>query len=185
LKKVEKYASEKLFWEINEITNSERLKELPKLNVYEKAIVFKYSNDGFEDLNESLRINKGKNLTEFGKLLDTVLLKLSDFEGLVFRKVFLSKSELEKYIAAYKEKKIITEQTFISTSKSRLIAMEFKGNTFFRIYSKTGKEIEKIAKFGIHSPPNEKEVLFAPNKQFQVLEVNELESYTLVTMEEI
>lgn len=110
--------------------------------------------------------------------------KLPDFEGLVYRGVNLTRKELLKYIVANRVNEVLIEPTFISTSKSRLIAMEF-GNTLFRIFSRTGKDIEKIAKFGTYSPPNEKEVLFKPNRRFRVLEVLDQGASILISMEEM
>ncbi len=37
----------------------------------------------------------------------------------------------------------------------------------------------------MHNPPNEKEVLFPANRTFNVLEVTNELSYTLITLEEI
>jgi hypothetical protein len=53
----EKYAKKHLSREIQLIESSgERLNALPELTVYEKAIIFKYSEDGYLDLNEKLTI---------------------------------------------------------------------------------------------------------------------------------
>lgn len=63
--------------------------------------------------------------------------------------------------------------------------MLFPGNTLFIINSKTGKDIEKIAKFGYKNIYNEYEVLFLPNRKFEVLEVDESSNDLLIiTMEE-
>lgn len=181
----EKYSKKYLNNEINEIERSERNSEILSLTIYEKAIIFKYSNDGFEYLNESLRKTNGENDSEFGKLLNSALAKLDNYSRLVFRGANLTKSEINKYITANKDDKILIEPTFISATKSRLIAMEYGGNTLFRIFSQTGKEIEKIAKFGVHNFQNEREVLFKPNSRFNVLQITNESSYTLITMEEI
>lgn len=80
---------------------------------------------------------------------------------------------------------MIIEYAFVSATKSRMVAMQYKGpsrhspNCLFRIYSKTGKEIEKVAKFG------EQEVLTAPGKNFVVLGIDKELDYSLITMEEI
>lgn len=182
--KIENYGKKYLDEGIREILSSRRNDEIPELSVFEKAIIYKYSNDGYENINEHLRINKGRKNTEFGKLLDLALSKLSDYEGLVYRGVNLNKNELSRYKEALRLSQFISEYSFISTSKSRLIAMEYRGNTLFRIYSRTGKEIDKIAKFGEYSPSNEKEVLFRLNRSFKVLEVTNQVDYTLITMEE-
>lgn len=184
MKEAEIYAKKYLESEITEIRRSGRNSEIPELTIYEKAVIFKYSNDGYQDLNEKLRIHKGENTTEFGKILVEALSKLKHFEGVVYRGVNLLKYELEKYTEAFANNVDVSEPTFISTSKSRLVAMSYRGNTLFRIYSRRGKEIEKIAKFG-SSSQNEKEVLFAPNSRFNILDVTTESNYTLITMEEI
>ena len=185
MKREEKYSKRFLQNEIRQILGSQRNNEFPELNLYQKAIIYKYSNDGYETLNEYLRAVKDKKNTEFGDLLNSALSRLPNYEGLVYRSVNLTKDELVKYSVAFKLNQPISENAFVSTSKSRLIASEYGGNTFFRIYSKTGKGIEKIAKFGMFDPPNEKEVLFKSGRKFKVLEVTQQEIYSLITMEEI
>ncbi len=63
--------------------------------------------------------------------------------------------------------------------------MQFNHNVLFRIQSKKGKDIQKIAKFGIDSGQNEKEILFKANSKFYVLEVRKENSKTLITLEEV
>ena len=53
------------------------------------------------------------------------------------------------------------------------------------IYSRTGKNIEAFAKYGIYHPQNEKEILFRPNLRFKVLQVTKQHHKTLITLEEI
>jgi len=185
LTKVEKYAQEHLPAEIKEIETSPRNTEALELTIFEKAILYKYSTDGYNEPNEELRKSNGKQNTAFGKLVSSCLSKLTDFEGLVYRKVTLTAAELKRYRRALRENLPIVEYSFISSSKSRLIAMRFAGDTLFRIYSRTGKDIEKIAKFGAFSSENEKEVLFRENRRFRVLGITKEATYTLITMEEI
>ncbi len=182
---LEKYTTENLSREIKAVQNSERKNEAPTLDVHEKAIIYKYSLDGYETVNEMLRKSKGKTSTEFGKYLARTLNKLPDFEGLVYRSAHLTANEIKRYSDAYTDNELIKEYSFVSTSKSRITAMAFNGNVLFRMFSRTGKEIENIAKFGKHEPPNEKEVLFKPNREFRVLEITNEDTYTLITMEEI
>lgn len=182
---LEEYSKTNLKYEISEIQVSNRNSELNQLNIYEKAIIYKYSSDGFEEVNEILRKSKGKNINEFGNYLDYSLKKLENYEGLVYRGANLSKTELNRYLNSFKKNLLLTEYSFTSTSKSRLIAMSFKGNVLFRIYSRTGKSIEKITKFGISGYPNEKEVLFSSNRKFRILEITNESTYSLITMEEI
>ena len=71
--RAEKYATKFLLREIKEIENSARIDSLPNLNVYEKAAILKYTEDGFEDLNELLRKSEGKEKTDLGKIIDQSL----------------------------------------------------------------------------------------------------------------
>lgn len=110
---------------------------------------------------------------------------MQNFEEIVYRGVNLSKIELENYKIHFEENRSIIENCFVSTTKSRLIATSFLGNVLFRILSRTGKEIEKISKFGIKGFPNEREVLFSYKKQFRILGIENDAAVTLITMEEI
>ena len=182
---LEEYSKKNLKSEISEIQTSHRNSELNQLTVYEKAVIYKYSNDGFESINEILRKSKGKKVNDFGSYLNYSLNKLKNFDGLVYRGANLSKRELNKYMNAFKNNSLITEYSFISTSKSRLIAMSFKGNVLFRMFSRTGKDIEKITKFGISGYSNEKEVLFRSNRMFRILDITNESTYKLITVEEV
>jgi len=185
LSEIEIYAKDNLASQILVIEGTNRKKECPQLNTYHKAVIYKYSNDGFKDVNEELRKSYGKAFSDLAKHLNNVLIQLPDYDGLVYRKVHLTKQELTKYRNAFKNDKPLKEFTFTSTTKSRLIAMNFVGTTafipncLFRIQTKTGKEIDKIAKF------DEREVMLLPNTRFSILEVRKEIDYTLITMEEI
>jgi NAD:arginine ADP-ribosyltransferase len=185
LTKSEKYSKQYLAAEIDAIETSQRKEEHPQLSVYEKALIYSYSEDGYETLNEHLRVSNGKNTTEFGKLLAKVLHKLPDFVGVVYRGVELTSGQLETYTDALVAAKPVIEPCFLSTSKSRLIGGGFGDNPLFIMYSRTGKLIEKIAKFGVYGPANEQEVLFAPNTRFNVLDITFDGIKPLITMEEI
>lgn len=180
---IEEYAKQYLALELREIEGSP-INNHSELTIYEKALIYNYSYVGYEDLNEHLRKSKGKTDILYSKLLNKCLNKLPDFEGLVYRCATLSDTELNRYIDAEKQNKPIIEHSFVSTSKSELTAFAYGKNTQFFIYSKTGKEIEKFAKFGLYNPSNEKEVLFKPGRTFNVLEVTKRGNFTLVIMEE-
>jgi hypothetical protein len=83
---------------------------------------------------------------------------------LVYRKVNLGLSDLGKYTRAFKKNSQIVESPFLSTTKSRLIAMAFPGT---------------------NNPVNELEVLFRTNRKFRILEITKQSANTLITMEEI
>ena len=183
--RAEIYATKHLLDEIRAIESSRRKDETPELDVFEKAIIYKYSTDGYKELNEHLRENGGKDIPEFGQLLDEVLAKLNDFKGLVYRAADLNSPELAGYKTALRKNLLKTEPCFLSTTKIRTFATYLNLNTTFRIMSKTGKEINKIAKFGIYEPPDEGEVLFRLNLEFRVLDITKEKHHTLITMEEV
>ncbi len=155
------------------------------LTDYEKAIIYKYTNDGYESLNFSLRASSGDNHSELGVYLERTLRKLPAYSGIVYRAANLSRIDLTQYYVAFEDKQALIEPTFLSTTKSRTIAKEFRGNCTFRIVSKTGREIEKIAKFGLYNAQNEQEVLFTVNTRFEVLTIEKIDGLTSLTMEEI
>ena len=182
---LEKYAIDNLSAVITLISGSNINFELVELSIYEKAIIYEYSNEGFKLINQQLRKSKGINSSKFGKHLEKCLKKLPNYDGLVYRAALLTEDEIKRYSDAFINNLVLKEYSFISSSKSRLIAMSFLGNVLFRIYSKSGKDIEKISKFGVHGTPNEKEVLFKTNRNFKVLDVKVEKDFTLITMDEI
>lgn len=54
----------------------------------------------------------------------------------------------------------------------------------FRMFSKYGKNIEGIAKYGLFHPQNEKEVIFVPNTEFAVLATESKNNHLEITLEE-
>lgn len=163
---IEEYAGKYLSSELQSVKNIVD----PRLNDCEKAVIYKYSENGYEELNEQLRSNQGQFLPEFAQFLDDSLAKLPNYEGVVYRGENLSKAQAEIYIRAYEEGEIITKTQFFSSSLSKGIACMF-GQTYIKIYSKTGKMIEHIANFGIDDSQNEREVLFRCNTDFEVVEI--------------
>lgn len=155
------------------------------ISIFEETLIYKYSEDGFESLNELLRKTKGKSNSEFGTHLISSLAKLPNYKGFAFRGVNLSKAELERYKRHLDSGRPLKEYAFISASKSRLISMAFRGNCLFRIWSKTGKSIEEYAKFGSGNSQNEQEVLFINNTSFKINGIIKEDGYILITMTEI
>lgn len=184
MKEIEKYVEENFPRILREISTSFRASETIELTNAEKALIYKYSDDEYEFVNQYLRTNKGK-LNEFGRFLDKSLDKLPNYKKLCFRAVKLGSNEIEKYEKAYNSSNIITEYSFLSSSSSRLLAIQFNHNVLFRIQSKKGKDIQKIAKFGINSGQNEKEILFRANSKFNVLDITKENNKTLITIEEV
>lgn len=162
---VEEYATTYLEREIKIIQTSHRKDVLTQLNVFEKAIIYKYTEDGFDDLNETLRISKGEKITLFGTLLAECLDKLPDFIGTVFRSENLAPHEWDEYLLAFANDNLITKHSFTSTSKNQLSANRF-GTYRLEIFVQKGKDIEKIAKYD-----DEKEVIIRYNSNFRVVNV--------------
>jgi hypothetical protein len=183
---IKNYAQKKLVKECEEIRAGNIHTFHPELSLYEKSLIYKYSSDGYSYVNSRLRANKGRNTTIFGKLLAQVLRKITNYTSIAYRKVQLTKGEQDVYKKSFRNGAPVREPSFSSTSKMKELAMLFPGNTLFIINSKTGKDIEKIAKFGFKHIHNEYEVLFLPNCTFEVLEIDEMSKNLLViTMEEI
>lgn len=179
------YSQKYLKQECLEIRSSAKFEFHPELTLFEKALIYKYSVDGYLEINQRLRIKEGKNTTTFGKLLTEALGKLRNYTSLVYRKVQLTKSQQMIYKKSFANDLRVKEPAFSSTTKVKEIAMLFPGNTLFIINSKTGKDIEKIAKFGYQNIYNEYEVLFLPNREFEVLEIDEsIKNLLIITMEE-
>lgn len=70
--KFAKYVHRELENELKEFLNSNKKDNYSFLTVEQKVLVYKYTFDDYEVLNEQLRVNKGKEDSEFGKLLDQV-----------------------------------------------------------------------------------------------------------------
>ncbi len=62
---IEKYVNDNLSKEMGIIGSTSRNNEYPQLSVYEKAVIYKYSDDGFKAINETLRTSEGKTFDKF------------------------------------------------------------------------------------------------------------------------
>jgi len=184
-KEIEDYVTAELATELKEIENSGRGTCSLPLSKYERAIIYKYSSDGYESLNEILR--NGNQMPSFGKFLNDCLIKLPNYEGICYRSIKTTKSSLDKYYKALEANTFIVEKGFLSCSRSKLLALYFSNSPLFIIKSKYGKDIEKIAKFGVYGIPgqNEKEVLFRNDSKFKVLDISEEKDRITILLEEI
>jgi hypothetical protein len=178
-----KFVKNRLTRELEAINNSNRKSYCEELDEFEKAIIYYYTEEGYESLNETLR--NGEPITELGEFLNYSLSKLPDYRLLCYRTMICSKLELKKYYKAFNDNSIVLESSFLSCSKSKLLSLQFSESPLFVIKSKRGKEIEKIAKFGIDSGQNEKEVLFRSNSSFKVLDIKEENNKIVITLEEV
>ena len=153
------------------------------LTLFDKVLIYKYSLDGYEVLNETLRAGKVHPMAAF---LDEALGKLPDYRGFVYRGTVLTKLLKEDYLHKLTQKTVLEEAGFLSTSVSRNIANQFNRNdTLFTIYSFHGKSIEQYSFHGVSNPFNEKEVIFKTKTRFVLLDIEETVGTTLITLEEI
>lgn len=185
---IEKFVLENFKDEFETVQNSKRANILPHLTLAEKTIIYKYTDDDFTylGLNKQLRQSKGQIISEFAQHLDNALLKIENYVGLVYRSTDLPEEVFEEYKTAFRLRTFYTEYGFFSSSQSEFIAKEnYVNDFFFKIFSKNGKPIEKIAKFGVSSFDNEYEILFRKNTRFKVLEITKFQKYTLIILREV
>jgi hypothetical protein len=157
---------------------------IPPIDEYESAIIIKYTNDGYVDLNEDLRIRPEK-LSEFGEHLKSSLMKLPSYKGLAYRGVTLTARQLKLYEDHLTSGMPVREQSFLSTSRRRTVAMQFGIKPVFVIRSKNGRLIENYAKYGIGSPYNESEVIFLNSSTFIVADISKENDRVVITMFEV
>ncbi len=156
------------------------------LDTYEIAVIYAYSEDRYEALNERLRKNLGQLDTDFGQELIRILEKLPNFEGVVYRGTSFNKQVLNDYLNAFDNDKILTEFALTSASKFESEAKKFMRSSkdayqvLFKIISKEGKDITPYSKY-----QNEREILFKPNTQFEILSVDNSNDYVTITLNEI
>jgi hypothetical protein len=145
----------------------ERLKlkqpELKNIPTEDLVAVRGYTSSDYAEINRALRSGDPaelKRLDAYIKAAESGLNQLPSYRGEVFRGTDLPPEVASKYKAG----EVVTEDAFTSTSAE--FGREFSGNTQFIIESQNGKRIDYLSEF-----PSETEVLFAPNSQFKVLEV--------------
>jgi len=185
MNKLQEYVFLNCSRELEEVKRSHIVNVKSQLSLEECTLIYKYSEDGYEHLNERLRISKGKDFSEFGILLDQTLAKLPNYEDITYRAIDLTDNEMLRYIDARRNNTTLVEYSFISASRSKTVAYQFGKTCQFRIFSRSGKNIEEFTKYGNHHPQSEQEVLFRPNLNFKVLEVIKQSEKTIVTLFEI
>jgi len=152
-----------------------------ELNVYEKALIYYYSIEGYEQLNEDLRDGKSN---EYEAYLNEALDKLPNYERTIFRGADLTETQIDEYKKAFSEGEFIIKYAFTSASKSYYIAQQFsKGSVVFEIKSQTGKAIGQLSFY--QESQNESEILFKSKSVFRVLGVDDSQHFTTIFLEEI
>ena len=151
----EKYVRRYLKKAVTEVAAS-RFASVPNgLDLFEKTLIYHYTGDGYILINRSLRRHSGN---KAAALLAGAVQKLPSWQGLVYRTAGLTKNQVARYRRSLKTGIPVMEPTFVSTSKSQIQAREYPNwNVQFRIFSRSGKEIEKCSCL-----PHEEEVLLLP-----------------------
>ena len=193
MNKLSKYVKNFLRTYKEDFLKSNKKDNYPFLSIDEKVVIYAYTSDKFDDLNETLRSSKGQNVNEFAKHLKQVLKKIqqniqlyAEGNDFVYRGVFLTERELQVYRDGYEQRKFIVEYHFLSTSKIKNIANQWAKNTLFKIVPKKGCSVEEIAFHGLNDGQNEREVLFTCNTKFSVLEITKTSENTYeIIMEEV
>ena len=106
---LEQYVNQNLLSALLKIIHTDKIFELPHLSVYEKAVIFAYTdllNNKHQELNERLWTSQGTEISEFGLYLEGCLNKLPAHKGLVFRGVNESYCDVNRYIKAMETKSI-------------------------------------------------------------------------------
>lgn len=158
--------------DLEAILKSNRKNYLPQISNHAKAVIYAYSERGPDIFSK-----------DHLKFLNFALSKLPDYKGICYRGI--KKESINKYLDALKNRTEIRETGFTSSSKSLNIARQFSNEIVLTILSKKGKEIEKIAKFGIDDSQNESEVLFLQNTFFKVIRIDEVENKYEIILNEI
>lgn len=142
---------------------SDRHLPLHPLNADDLAALAHYTGPGHQDLNFALRegvldASQQARVDALHKALE----KLPMYEGTVVRGTNLPADVLEQY----RPGDIITEPAFTSTSTDPTVAQSptFAGNTEFRIWSTTGRDVSAVSMF-----PGEQEILFPAGSKFYVV----------------
>ena len=164
---------------LQKIVSSQRMDELLELSVYEKAVIFAYTDTQHEALNKMLWESQGTDISDFGLCLEACLEKLESVVGVFYQGARESYCDINRYVKAKENKTIITEYHFLSVTTSQLTARGF-GNILFRIYGKNAKKIDKISKF-----EKEKELVFQRSTQFKVTGVTNNGLFTTITLKEV
>ncbi|OJZ76301.1 NAD(+)--arginine ADP-ribosyltransferase Mav [Mycobacterium paraffinicum] len=136
---------------------------LRQLDSDDLAALAHYTGPGYQGLNLALREGT-LDASQQARVdaLHRALEKLPPYEGTVVRGTNLPADVLERY----KPGDIITEHAFTSTSTDQTVARSptFAGNTEFRIWSTTGRDISAVSIF-----PGEQEILFPAGSKFYVV----------------
>jgi hypothetical protein len=138
--------------------------EMRKVKTSSDFLVYQYTDKCYKKINSELfkSTDQDHDVLKIAEQLDAVLCDYPMGTGEVFRGASLPDEALKKYL----DSKEISFPAFSSSSKSFSVSCEFakKGNTLFRMISKSGRLIGSHSKHSM-----EDEVIFRTNTRFRVI----------------
>ena len=182
------YVSQHLPAELHLMRTSSYVAAYPMLSPAEKAIIYHYTDDGYEHLNTAL--HRGAAMPPVGQALRAALAKLPAHRGAVYSRAQLDAAQLAGFTLALAHTDgpmlaYLDWPAFLSASQSLRAAHQFRSgpgkNCLFLIDSKTGRSIEAVSRYGT----SEREVLFLPNTRFRVTAVLPATGYTEIVLAEL
>jgi hypothetical protein len=178
------------------VQTGSRANVFPELTAAEKAIIYHYTDVGFEDLNEALHEGKVTANNVLGSGLVIALNKLQAHQDVVYSGAYITPKQLKACQNALVQQKPFIWPAFLSSSISLEVARRYltvnylnvSKNCLFTIQSKKGRLIEEVAVYGSNGQlpgQNEREVLFTPDTHFNVKRIEQLDGFNQIIIEEI
>lgn len=152
---------------------------LDKLSKDEKYAINKYIGSTSYKINEKLRLNLplGSDDEKLIENLDNALDKMDNYNGIVTRSVCISSDDVSYFMKDYKINHVTFSNAYMSTTCGETYNPEARIQMF--INSKTGKDLRKFNS-------EEQEILFKRNTKFNVLKVDDTDSFFIkIYMEEL
>lgn len=156
----------------------------PELSAAEKAVIYYYTHTGSGRVNRALHASNGDASTLVGQALASTLNKLPSLSNeLVFSAAWLTQPDWQQLLAAAAGTNLLDTAplrwpAFLSASQALVVAEQHLNyspkNCLLAIRSKTGRLVEAVSHYGFNGPDpaqNEREVVFLPNTQFQVVSI--------------
>jgi hypothetical protein len=167
------------------------MENAPPPHPEEVAAAIVYTGSAYAKINSLLRGDRNrfnptpeeeKQFREDARLTAAALANLPPYQGTVYRGSDVPQSVLDSYRVG----EIASDRGFVSSSANVDVTNKFRGSgaegttpVSYVIQSRTGRSVQNLSSY-----PKEEEVLFAPDTQFRVLQIEQGDT-TTIYMEEI